>query len=70
MRSCWYVELYEQNARSKKWCLNVPDWAMVRALITRSRKAARGDILRILAPSEVCENELAELRAMGQPLFP
>jgi hypothetical protein len=44
--------LYKRNAPRPKWRMNFSNWAEVRARITQSRQAAKGDILRVLAPSE------------------
>jgi transcriptional regulator with XRE-family HTH domain len=65
----WYTELYDATSTRAKSYTILKDFAGVRALILRVRKAKTGEIVRVCAPLNASRDELDELEKLGAKRF-
>jgi hypothetical protein len=69
MKDQWYTEKYGQTDTKAQWRKLLPNFAAVRSLILESRRAAKGDIIRVLAPDNASNGDLDALEALGARRF-
>ncbi|MCA1377645.1 MULTISPECIES: hypothetical protein [unclassified Bradyrhizobium] len=65
----WYVELYRPNSIKADSVHFVPNWEALKSFIADSKEAIPGVIIRVIAPEDAEQHELAELREMGARTF-
>lgn len=65
----WYVELYRPHSTKAEGVHYVPNLEALKSFIADSKEAIPGVIIRVMAPDDAEQHELAELRELGARAF-
>jgi len=65
VQGSWYTEVIGPADVTAQRQALLPNWESVCALVRETRKAGRGEIVRIVAPDNVTGAELKALRELG-----